>query len=174
MAGIIISCCLAALVSAGLIAFIYKSFSKSSGDVKTNKEDDKTVTKEKEQSKEKSNEKENSQDKMVIGKVDSKTYEENMKKDLSPEINSAIDYLADLKGFGSKEDMMTAFKNFKNADENTRNAYIKGIDGAINAQNIFIKQGQECESLILKERVPLYQERLTNLNSLKQYLLNNK
>ena len=152
MVGIIIPCCLAALVSVGLIAFIYKSHSTSSDNVETNRKDGK----------------------IVIGKIDSKTHEENMKKDLGPEINSAIDYLADFKGFGSKEDMMTAFKNFKNADEKTRNAYIKGIDGAINAQNIFIKQGQEGESLILKERVPLYQERIKNLNYLKEYLINNK
>ena len=152
MVGIIVSACLAALVLGGLIAFIYKTSSKSSGNVETNRKDGK----------------------ICIGKVDSKTYEENMKKDLGPEINSAIDYLADFKGFGSKEDMMTAFKNFKNVDENTRNAYIKGIDGVINSQNIFIKQGQEGKSLSLKERVPLYQERIKNLNSLKQYLLNNK
>ena len=170
MAGIIISCCLAALVSAGLIAFIYKSFSKSSGDVKTNKEDDKTVTKEKEQSKEKSNEKENSQDKMVIGKVDSKTYEENMKKDLGPEINAAIDYLAGLVVFGSKEDMTTIFKNFKHINPETQDANLKGIEAAINSQKKFI----DIENKHPTGDIDNLKKRLKNLNSLKQYLLNNK
>lgn len=173
MAPVIIVSCLAAIVLAGLIAFVYKSFSKSSGDVKTNKEDDKTVTKEKEQSKEKSNEKENSQDKMVIGKVDSKTYEENMKKDLGPEINSAIDYLAELKAFGGKEDMNIYFKNFKNIDAKTQDAYLKGLEGAINSQKILIDAENQIKPTTYS-RIPLYNKRLTNLNSLKQYLLNSK
>ena len=151
MVGIIISACLAALVSAGLIAFIYKSHSKSSGNVETNRKDGK----------------------ICIGKVDSKTYEENMKKDLGPEINSAIDYLAELKAFGGKEDMNIYFKNFKNIDAKTQDAYLKGLEGAINSQKILIDAENQIKPTTYS-RIPLYNKRLTNLNSLKQYLLNSK
>jgi len=47
MAPVIIVSCLAAIVLAGLIAFVYKSFSKSSGDVKKT-DGDKVVSNEKE------------------------------------------------------------------------------------------------------------------------------
>ena len=145
MVGIIISVCLAVLVSAGLIAFIYKSHSKSSDNVETNRKDGK----------------------ICIGKVDSKTYEENMKKDLGPEINSAIDYLDGLVVFGSKEDMTTIFKNFKHMNAKTQDTYLQGLEGAINCQKMFIDKG-------IGGTYSDIPKRLTNLNSLKQYLLNNK
>ena len=148
MAGIIIPCCLAALVSAGLIAFIYKSHSKSSDNVETNRKDGK----------------------ICIGKVDSKTYEENMKKDLGPEINSAIDYLDGLVVFGSKEDMTTIFKNFKHINAETQDANLKGLEAAINCQKQYI----DIENKHPTGDIDNLKKRLKNLNSLKQYLLNNK
>ena len=145
MVGIIISVCLAALVSAGLIAFIYKSHSKSSDNVETNRKDGK----------------------ICIGKVDSKTYEENMKKDLGPEINSAIDYLDGLVVFGTKEEMTTLFKNFKHVDAKTQDSYLECLGYAINFQKKLIDDG-------IGGTYSDIPKRLTNLNSLKQYLINNK
>ena len=110
------------------------------------------------------NNKEDGQGKIIV-KVD----EENMKKDLGPEINSAIDYLAELKGMGSKEDMMTAFKNFKNVDAKTQDAYLKGLEGVINGNKLLLDSGFDMKTYGLS-----YDEKLKNLNSLKQYLLNNK
>ena len=167
MTALIIVCSVLGVAAlAGLAYFIYNSVKKTN---QTNTQ---------EQSSSRNSQKEKTKEQqLTIENPAIKTDKENTKEQPmldNSAINSAINYLESLKGFGNKEQMTEIFKDFKNADENTRNAYIKGIDGAINAQNIFIKQGQESESLILKERVPLYQERIKNLNSLKQYLLNNK
>lgn len=158
MVGIIVSACLAALVLGGLIAFIYKTSSKASGNVN----DGEAVAKKNECSKEKENTKGK-----IIGSVDKKVYEGNMKKYLGPEINSAIDYLAELIVFGSKEDMMVTVKNFKHINAKTQDDYLKNIDRVINTQKMFIDRGVGGTYSDIPKR-------LTNLNSLKQYLLNNK
>lgn len=152
MVGIIVSACLAALVLGGLIAFIYKTSSKASGNVKERNNCCK--------------EKENTQGK-IVGAVDKKVYEENMKKDLGPEINSAIDYLDGLVVFGTKEEMTTLFKNFKHVDAKTQDSYLECLGYAINFQKKLIDDG-------IGGTYSDIPKRLTNLNSLKQYLLNNK
>ncbi|MBQ7537133.1 MAG: hypothetical protein IJT14_03360 [Rickettsiales bacterium] len=143
MLPIIIFSCLAVVAVPGLIYFIYKICSKKS-DKKTQLAIDNSVT----------------------AKEDQKKHTID-----SPEINSAIDYLASLKVMGNKEQIVYLFKNFKNADDKTKNDYIKGIDGVINAQKTFIDVNSKHG---LSDRVPLYNERLKNLNSLKQYLLSSK
>ena len=167
MTALIIACSVLGVAAlAGLAYFIYNSVKKTNQT--STQEQSSSLNSQKEKTKEQQLTIENP----AIKTDKEKTKEQPMLDNSA--INSAINYLESLKGFGDKAQMTEIFKDFKNADENTRNAYIKGIDGAINAQNIFIKQGQKGESLILKERVPLYQERIKNLNCLKEYLLNSK
>ena len=167
MTALIIACSVLGVASlAGLVYFIYNLVKKTNQT--STQEQSSSLNSQKEKTKEQQ---------LTIENPAIKTDKENTKEQPmldNSAINSAINYLESLKGFGNKAQMTEIFKDFKNADENTQNAYIKGIDGAINAQNIFIKQGQEGESLSLKEKVPLYQERIKNLNCLKEYLLNSK
>ena len=68
--------------------------------------------------------------------------------------------------------MTTIFKNFKHINAETQDANLKGLEAAINSQKWFIDI--ENKHPTIDSNIPLYNERIKNLNCLKEYLLNNK